>query len=137
MSNERIDGKNYWIRDALKKRGYKQRDLARNWSVAEGSVTRFISGEENQNLALTKALTLAKMLGITTDELAKGLGLDGKTVEPPIASLEPTPLPPGTLAMEIIGEGKIRVTMCQDLPANIAAQLMTTLASSAAAKPAP
>lgn len=127
MANDK--GKNAWIRDALQKRGYKQRDLARNWSVAEGSVTRFISGEENQNLALSKALTLAKMLGVTVDELAKGLGMDGKIVEPEVSAAEAPTLSPGTLDMKILGEGKIRLTMCQDLPANVAAQVMTTLAA--------
>lgn len=119
-----------WIKDALTKRGYKQRDLARNWSVAEGSVTRFISGEENQNPVLSKALTLAKMLGISLDDLAKGLGVDGKIVEPAIPASDGIALAPGTLNMEIIGGGKIRITMCQDLPADVATQVMTSLATS-------
>lgn len=126
MSNPR----NAWIKEALSKRGYKQRDLARNWSVAEGSITRFISGEENQNLVLTKALTLSRMLGITVDDLAKGLGLDGKVVEPEVPVADAQSLAPGTLNMEIIGSGKIRITMCQDLPADAAAQVMTLLAAS-------
>lgn len=125
MSN----AKNVWIKEALAKRGYKQRDLARNWSVAEGSVTRFISGEENQNLALTKALTLSKMLGITIDDLAKGLGLDGRIIEPEVSALTaPTSLSPGSMNVEMIGGGKIRITMCQDLPADAAAHVMTALA---------
>jgi transcriptional regulator with XRE-family HTH domain len=127
------EARNAWIKEALQKRGYKQRDLARNWSVAEGSVTRFISGEENQNLALSKALTLARMLGITIDDLAKGLGMDGKFIEPAIPAAEAASLPPGTLKMDIIGGGKIRLTMCQDLPADVATQVMTTLATSKAA----
>ena len=122
--------RNTWIKEALAKRGYKQRDLARNWSVAEGSVTRFISGEENQNPVLSKALTLAKMLGISLDDLAKGLGVDGKIVEPVIPAAENVALAPGTLNMEIIGGGKIRITMCQDLPADVATQVMTSLATS-------
>ena len=129
MSN---NARNAWIKEALTKRGYKQRDLARNWAVAEGSVTRFISGEENQNLALTKALTLSRMLGITIDDLAKGLGLDGKVVEPEVPVQAPPTFSPGTFNTEIIGGGKIRVTFCQDLPSELAAQVMTTLA---AAKP--
>lgn len=122
--------RNGWIKDALAKRGYKQRDLARNWSVAEGSVTRFISGEENQNPVLSKALTLAKMLGISLDDLAKGLGVDGQAVEPAIPDGEAISLPPGTLKMDIIGGGKIRVTLCQDLQADVATQIMTALATS-------
>lgn len=124
--------KNSWIKDALAKRGYKQRDLARNWSVAEGSISRFISGEENQNLVLSKALTLSRMLGITVDDLAKGLGLDGKIVEPAVPEGEAPKLAPGTLNMEMIGSGKIRLTLCQDLPADVAAQVMTLLATSKA-----
>ena len=122
--------KNNWIKEALAKRGYKQRDLARNWSVAEGSVTRFISGEENQNPVLSKALILAKMLGISLDELAKGLGTDGTIVEPAIPNSENITLAPGTLNMEIIGGGKIRITMCQDLPADVATKVITSLATS-------
>ena len=125
MSNAR----NGWIKDALQKRGYKQRDLARNWSVAEGSVSRFISGEENQNLVLSKAVTLSKMLGISVDDLAKGLGMDGKVTQPEIPPGETPTLPPGSLTMEMIGGGKIRLTMCQDLPADAAAQVMTLLAA--------
>lgn len=122
--------RNAWIKDALSKRGYKQRDLARNWSVAEGSISRFISGEENQNLVLTKALTLSRMLGITIDDLAKGLGLDGKVIEPEIPASEAPAVQPGTLNMEMIGNGKIRITLCQDVPADAAAQVMTLLAAS-------
>lgn len=121
--------RNVWIKDGLAKRGYKQRDLARNWQVSEGSITRFISGEENQNLAMSKAVTLARMLGISLDDLAKGLGLEGKAVAPVISPGEMPSIPPGTLNMEIVGNGKIRVTMSQDLPADIAAQVMTLLAS--------
>lgn len=121
--------RNAWIRDGLQKRGYKQRDLARNWQVSEGSITRFISGEENQKLALPKAVVLARMLGITVDELAKGLGLEGKIVEPVISPGELPGIAPGTLNMNVVGDGRIRVTMCQDLPADVAAQIMTLLAS--------
>lgn len=120
--------RNAWVKDGLAKRGYKQRDLARNWKVSEGSITRFISGEENQDLVTSKAVTLARMLGISLDELAKGLGLEGKAVEPAIASAEGVSISPGTLNMEIVGGGKIRVTMSQDLPADVAAQVMTLLA---------
>lgn len=122
--------RNTWIKDALAKRGYKQRDLARNWSVAEGSISRFISGEENQNPVLSKALVLARMLGISLDDLAKGLGLDGKFVEPEVPAGEAPAIMPGTMNMEMIGNGKIRITMCQDLPADAAAQVMTLLAAS-------
>jgi transcriptional regulator with XRE-family HTH domain len=128
MSNAR----NAWIKAALAKRGYKQRDLARNWSVAEGSVTRFISGEENQNLAMTKAITLSRMLGISLDDLAQGLGLDGKAVEPEIPAQAEASLAPGTFKTEIIGGGRVRVTFCQDLAPEVAAQIMTAIASAKA-----
>lgn len=121
--------RNFWIKDALTKRGYKQRDLARNWKVAEGSITRFISGEENQDLVMSKALTLSRMLGVSLEDLAKGLGLEGRIVEPVVPAAEAPSIPPGTLNMSIVGDGKIRMTLCQDLPADVAAQIMTLAAS--------
>lgn len=120
--------KNKWIKEALAKRGHKQRDLARNWAVAEGSVTRFISGEENQNLALSKAITLSRMLGITIDDLAKGLGLDGKFIEPAVeATTSAKSLSPGAMNVEVVGGGKIRVTMCQDLSPEAVAQVLAAV----------
>jgi Cro/C1-type HTH DNA-binding domain len=124
------DPKNLWIREALDKRRYRQKDLARAWSVAEGSITRFISGEENQNLTLDKAVVLANMLDISVDDLAKGLGWSGPRVEP---SVPPAPggegsVSPGTMKMELVGGGKVRLTACQDVEPNAALEVVRLLA---------
>jgi transcriptional regulator with XRE-family HTH domain len=76
--------KNEWIREGLEKRGYTQRDLAKTWAVSDGLVTRFIQGTEGQRLFLDRAWLLASMLGISVDELARGLGVTGKPMPPAI-----------------------------------------------------
>lgn len=116
---------NAWVRDALKKHGYSQRDLARAWGIADPSVSRFISGEENTDPPLSRAVTLASMLGITLDELAKGLGLKGRRVEP---SIHVDVVPQfGTFSMTVQEPGIVRVTMCQDVPAETASELVSIL----------
>jgi hypothetical protein len=120
------DPKNAWIREGLTKRRYRQKDLARTWAVAEGSVSRFISGEESQNLPLDKAVALAGMLDITLDELAKGLGFVGRAVTPSIAPAAGggEPVSPGTVKMELVGEGKVRLSLCQDVLPDIAIKVV-------------
>jgi transcriptional regulator with XRE-family HTH domain len=126
--------KHSWLKDALQKRGYRQRDLARAWAVAEASVSRFISGEENQNLTLSKAVALSRMLGIALDDLAKALGFEGPVVEPSIPQAANS-IPVGTLSMDIVEQGKLRLTLCQDLPASAAAEIIQLLSKSAAPMP--
>src|SRR5690606_24163522 len=92
--------KNEWIREGLQRRGYRQKDLAVAWSSQQASVSRFIAGEEMQDLPLSKAVQLARMLGITLEELAKGLGVgSGVPVEPTIEPVERPSMPLGTMNM--------------------------------------
>lgn len=125
------DPKNAWIRDGLQKRKYRQKDLARAWAVAEGSVSRFISGEESQNLPLDKAVALAGMLDISLDDLAKGLGFVGRQVIP---SISPGAVPEGavgvgTVKMELVGDGKVRLTICQDVTPDAAVKVVSLVAA--------
>lgn len=125
---QRLNDKNKWVRDALKLRGYSQRDLARAWGIADPSVSRFISGEENADLPLSRAVTLASMLGITLDDLARGLGMKGRRVEPSV----PVDAVPafGTFSMTLQEAGIVRVTMCQDVPSAVASELVAVLGGS-------
>lgn len=117
---------NAWVRDALKRHGYSQRDLARAWGIADPSVSRFISGEEGVDPPLSRAVTLASMIGITLDELARGLGMKGRRVEPSIQVEHGAP-PVGTFSMTVQEPGTVRVVMCQDVPSEIASELVGVL----------
>jgi len=127
---------NGWIREALKQHGYSQRDLARAWGIADPSVSRFISGEEGVDPPLSRAVTLASMLGITLDELAKGLGLKGRRVEPSIEVERGTPAV-GTFSMTVQEPGVVRVVMCQDVSSETASELVSILGGRKRAKVKP
>jgi transcriptional regulator with XRE-family HTH domain len=124
--NTRKNETNGWIRDALKQHGYSQRDLARAWGIADPSVSRFISGEEGVDPPLSRAVTLATMIGISLDDLAKGLGLKGRRVEPSV-HVENTAPAVGTFSMTVQEPGVVRVLMCQDVSSETASELIAIL----------
>lgn len=126
MSTSKKHDKNAWVREGLKAKGYSQRDLARAWGVAEPSVSRFISGEEGADPPLSRAVTLAVMLGVSLDELARGLGLRGRRVEPTVTQDAGIP-PLGTFKMDVLEEGRVRVVFVQDVAPETAAQLISVL----------
>lgn len=117
-----------WIREALAKRKYKAKDLARAWGISESSTSRFLSGEELQDPPLSRAATLASMLGISIDELAKGMGYKGAVVIPN-PSIQDFELPLNTYNMNMLGGGQVRLTFCQDLPAEKVAKITAILAA--------
>lgn len=129
---KRKGDRNAWVRDALKDRGYTQRDLARAWGVTEASISRFISGEEAVDPPLSRSLALAAMLGIAIDDLAKGLGLAGKAIVPSVRVDAGMP-PPGTFRMDMLEPGRVRVIMVQDVTPAIASQLVSVLGGGAPA----
>lgn len=129
MSTTKKQDRNHWVREGLKAKGYSQRDLARAWGVAEPSVSRFISGEEGVDPPLSRAVTLAVMLGITLEDVAKGLGLRGRRVEPTVSQEAGIP-PLGTFKMDVMGEGRVRVVLVQDVAPDVAAQLISVLGGS-------
>lgn len=124
---------NAWVRDALKQHGYSQRDLARAWGIADPSVSRFISGEEGVDPPLSRAVTLASMIGITLDDLAKGLGLKGRRVEPSVQVENAAPAV-GTFSMTVQEPGVVRVLMCQDVSSETASELVAILGGRKRAK---
>ena len=126
MTTIRKNDRNSWIREGLKAKGYSQRDLARAWGVAEPSVSRFISGEEGADPPLSRAVTLAVMLGVTLEEVARGLGLRGRRIEPAITQDAGVP-PVGTFKMDVIEPGRVRIVMVQDVSPDVAAQLMSVV----------
>jgi len=126
MTTIRKNDRNSWIREGLKAKGYSQRDLARAWGVAEPSVSRFISGEEGADPPLSRAVTLAVMLGVTLEEVARGLGLRGRRIEPAITQDAGVP-PVGTFKMDVIEPGRVRIVMVQDVSPDVAAQLMSVI----------
>lgn len=115
-----------WIRDALRARGYTQKDLARAWGVAQGSVTRFIQGEENQNPQADRIVALASMLGISCDDLLKGLGFKGRIV-PPSIPIETGMPPVGTFSMNFVGGDTVRIVMVQDVPSAVGSEIVKVL----------
>lgn len=121
--------KNEWIRDGLTKRGYRQKDLAVAWSSQQASVSRFFGGEELQDLPLSKALALARMLGITVEELAKGLGLRGQVVEPSIESTQTPALPLGTVNLSPTRPGITRIELRQDFSVTTAMKMVELISN--------
>lgn len=113
MSKPQI--KHEWVADGLRKRGYRQADVAVAWSSQQASVSRFLRGEELQDLPLSKSVALAQMLGITVDELAKGLGFRGPAVEPRVEGAEPTSIPLGTINITTPAPGAVRIEMRKDV----------------------
>lgn len=107
--------KNEWVRDGLTRRGYRQKDLAVAWGSQQASVSRFFAGEELQDLPLSKAVSLARMLGITIDELAKGLGHNGIAVEPTVEVAKQEYVPLGTFNIETPRPGVTRIMMRKDM----------------------
>jgi hypothetical protein len=116
--------KNEWVREGLQRRGYRQKDVAVAWASQQATVSRFIAGEELQDLQLSKALSLSKMLGITVEELAKGLGLSGVAIEPTIPGGEPQSIPLGTMNMSSPRPGVTRLEMRKDFSVKAAQDII-------------
>ncbi|MCS0459299.1 helix-turn-helix domain-containing protein [Rhizobium favelukesii] len=116
--------KNEWVREGLQRRGYRQKDVAVAWASQQATVSRFIAGEELQDLQLSKALSLARMLGITVEELAKGLGLHGVEVEPTVPGGETPAIPLGTMNMSSPRPGVTRLEMRKDFSVKAAQEII-------------
>jgi transcriptional regulator with XRE-family HTH domain len=124
-----------WVRDALKQRGYRAKDLARGWGISESSTSRWFSGEEQPDLPLSRAATLARMLGIPIDELAKGLGFSGKQVTPQVSPQQFTGAP-HSINFQLLDDGNVRLTLCRDTDPDTAMQIIKMLGASAKPLPA-
>lgn len=121
-----MDGTFAWVRDALRTRGYRAKDLARAWGISESSTSRWFSGEEQPDLPLSRAVTLAFMLDITLDELAKGLGFKGKKITPP--EVTPLPqLPVNSMNLQMLDDDHVRITLCQECNATVAMKVIQLL----------
>ena len=118
-----------WVRDALKSRGFKAKDLARAWGISESGTSRWFSGEEQPDLPLSRAATLANMLGISVDELAKGLGFAGKQVLPEIHAQSFGI--PNSINFQLLDSGEIRLSLCRDTDPDTAMQVIELLGLSA------
>lgn len=118
--------KNGWVAETLAAKGYKQRDLAMAWSVSEGAISRWMSGQERQDLPLSRARSLSRMLGIDLDELADKLGFGGDTSFPQPMIVPPAPpmIPVGTMLPVPTGGGRVRVLLHLDLSAEVAGRLL-------------
>jgi len=105
-----------WIRDELASRGLHIRDLASAWGVPEASLGPFLSGQDSADIALSRAWSLASLLGATTDDLAWRLGL--ATGERP-----GKPGPPGSISIAKVGN-RTRLTVHADLPHEVAGEII-------------
>lgn len=122
---------NGWVRDGLRVRGYNQRDLARAWGIAEASVSRFISGEEGQDMPLSRAISLSTMLDVSLEQVAKGLGMTGRRIEP--AVIHENVLPPvGTFTMNVMEPGRVRIVAVQEVAPDVASRLFNILSGTGA-----
>lgn len=120
--------KNEWIKDGLTRRGYRQKDLAVAWSSQQASVSRFLSGEELQDPPMSKAVSLCRMLGITLEELAKGLGHSGVIVEPSVESVQVS-IPLGTFNMSSPYPGVARLEMRKDFSSGAAQEIVKIMSN--------
>lgn len=121
-----VKAKTEWIKDVLVARGYAQRDVAKSWGVSEASVSRFLSGTENQDLPFSRACDLAQMLDMGLDEFAQRVGYRrGKTPPPPIVASSAPPI--GTTSLAVAEGGRLRVLLHLDLPAPLAGELVALL----------
>jgi transcriptional regulator with XRE-family HTH domain len=128
--------KHEWIKDGLRRRGYRQKDVATAFGSQQSSVSRFLAGEEMQDLPLSKAVPLAQMLGISLDELAKGLGFRGPPIEPPVETLESSPIPIGTINITTPAPGIIRVEMRKDLSFGAGQEILRIVSTDVVPTPA-
>jgi transcriptional regulator with XRE-family HTH domain len=101
-----------WVQEGIAGRGFLGRDLAKAWGISESSVSRFFKGIEQPDLPLSRAITLATMLGISLDELAKGLGVMGKKVEPNVQFTQDgraPKVPNNSVQLTMLGDDKVRL----------------------------
>jgi hypothetical protein len=129
--------KHEWVKDGLMRRGYRQKDVAVAWGSQQASVSRFLGGEELQDLPLSKAVPLAQMLGISIDELAKGLGFRGPPVEPSIEATTVSATPLGTLNISTPAPGISRIEFRKDLSIGAAQELIRIISNDILPTPAP
>lgn len=121
--------KHAWVPEALRARGFNQRDLAQRWEVSEGAVSRWLSGQERQDLPMSRAMSLSRMLGIDLEELAAKLGYRGDVSFPMPMNVPAAPpnLPLGTMLPVPTGHGRVRVLLHLDLSAEVAGRLLTLI----------
>lgn len=119
-----------WIKEGLKAKGYTQRDLARAWTSAEATVSRFLQGAEMPDPPLSKIVALASMLDITIDQVAAGLGYKGERIEPSVLPEEAVPM--GTFRIDMAAPGRVRVTIRQETTPEIASKLFAVLGTAGA-----
>jgi hypothetical protein len=131
------DVKHEWVKEGLSRRGYRQKDVAVAWGSQQASVSRFLGGEEMQDLTLSKAVPLAQMLGISVDELAKGLGFRGPPVEPTVDYTVSTSAPLGTLNISTPAPGISRIELRKDLSVGAAQELLRIVSNDVLPVPAP
>lgn len=125
--------KHAWVVESLKSRGFNQRDLAQRWEVSEGAVSRWLSGQERQDLPLSRAVALSRMLGLDLEELASRLGFRGDNIGPGPGHVPPpsTAVPLGTVLPMPTGHGRVRVLLHLDLTAEVAGRLVTLIGEAA------
>ena len=117
-----------WIREGLQRRNYLAKDVAKAFGISESSISRFLNGLESVDIPLSRAVTLSQMLGISLDELAKGLGVMGKRVEPNVSSEARAPkAPPNSVNLVMIDDGKVRLTLSQDTTPTKAMEVIKVL----------
>lgn len=125
--------KHAWVSEALKARGFSQRDLAQRWEVSEGAVSRWMSGQERQDLPLSRAMSLSRMLGMDLEELAARLGFKGgdTSLQVRIPTPAATNIPVGTMLPVPTGHGRVRVLLHLDLSAEVAGRMLTLIGEAA------
>ncbi len=81
-----------------------------------------------QDPPLSKVLSLSRMLGISVEDVARGLGLAGVVVEPTIEGTLPK-VPLGTMSMSSPKPGVTRIEMRKDFSLGAAQEIVRVMAT--------
>jgi transcriptional regulator with XRE-family HTH domain len=112
-----------WVKDALAQAGYMQRDLAQVWGVSEGAVSRWMHGFERQDLPISRARALSRMINMPLDELVDRLGF-GETELPPPAPMVAGSAPKlGTQSWSMTDE-RCTILLHIDVPRKVGNQII-------------
>jgi hypothetical protein len=126
-----------WARDALARAKLTQRDLARVWSTAESSVSRWLDGFQG-DLSVARAMQFANLVKMPCCEMMTLLGHPPDVVseeQRPVTAQNTPPIP--TVHMSPARNGKRQLLLHLELTAAGVAKIVAGLEDAAAERRAP
>jgi hypothetical protein len=126
-----------WARDALARAKLTQRDLARVWSTAESSVSRWLDGFQG-DLSVARAMQFANLVKMPCCEMMTLLGHPPDVVseeQRPVTAQNTPPIP--TVHMSPARNGKWHLLLHLELSAVAIGKIVSGLEEAAAERRAP